>query len=251
MISLVLRELILPPGGLLVLMIAAFALRNKAPRVAARFAIGAVLALYLLSIFPVAHGLAQLTYTEPVLSEQALHDFRPQALVVLGGGRDLTSPEYQGMATPSQSSLQRARYAARLAKRTGLPVLVAGGFGRFPDQSEAGALANNLSEYGVKPRWYETRSRTTNENAMFSRDILARERIERIVLVTSSSHARRARLSFEKVGFQVLSAPTAYEFPSLDMPGYLNVVPKDDAFILSAGSLRALLGQLWYAVLGR
>lgn len=249
--SLLLRELILPPGGILLLVALAFALRARAPRISIRLAVVAVSALYLLSIPPVAHGLAQLTYSEPVLTEQALSDFRPQAIVALGGGRDLTSPEYGGLATPSRHSLQRIRYAAYLAKRTGLPVLAAGGYGALPQQSEAWAIRNNLQEYGLTPRWVETQSRTTSENAVNSRGLLSSSKVERILLVTSSYHARRARLSFEKAGFQVLPAPTGYDLPRLDRPGYFNLVPTSEAFALSSDSLRALLGEVWYRVLGR
>ncbi len=245
------RELILPPGGILVLVMLAFALRARAPRVSVRLAAIAVLTLYLLSIPPVAYGLAYLTYSEPVLTEQALSDFRPQAIVVLGAGRDITSPEYGGLATPNRPSLQRVRYTAYLAKKTGLPVLAAGGFGTLPEQSEAWAMRNNLQEYGLTPLWVETQSRTTSENALQSRGILRSSKTERILLVTSSHHARRARLSFEKAGFQVLPAPTGFELPRLERPAYFNLVPMSDAFALSSDSLRSLLGEVWYSLLGQ
>lgn len=250
MISQIIREFILPPGGLLSLILAAYFLRAKAPQVSKRLAVSAVLLLYLLSLAPVAHALAYLTYSEPVLTPSALSAFKPQALVVLGGGREVTSPEYEGAPTPSRGSLQRVRYAAQLAKSTGLPVMASGGYGQLPRQSEAWALRDNLSEYGVIPRWTETESRTTAENAALCQAMLGPEKIERIVLVTSAAHAKRARQSFEKVGFEVLSAPTAHELPDLEAPAVLNVIPQAKMFSLSCDSLRAHLGQLWYRILG-
>ncbi len=250
MISQLVREFILPPGGLLALVLTAFLLRGKAPRIAKPLALAAVLLLYLLSTAPVAYSLANLTYSDPPLNPASLKAFEPQAIVVLGGGRELTSPEYQGMPTPTRSTLQRARYAAHLAKSTGLPVMATGGFGKLPSQSEAAALRVNLMEYGVSPRWMETQSRTTAENANFCQTILSAEKIERVLLVTSANHARRARRSFEKVGLQVLTAPTAYDLPDLDAPAVLNVVPQAKMLTLSCESLRALLGELWYQILG-
>ena len=250
MISQVIREFILPPGGLLCLIVAAYLLREKAPQVSKRLAVSAVLLLYLLSLAPVAHALAYLTYSEPVLTAPALVAFKPQVLVVLGGGHEVTSPEYEGAPTPSRGSLQRARYAAQLAKSTGLPVMASGGYGQLPRQSEAWALRNNLSEYGVIPRWTETNSRTTAENAALCRAVLEPEKIDRVLLVTSASHAKRARQSFEKVGFQVLSAPTTHELPDLEAPAVMNVIPQAKMFALSCDALRAHLGVLWYRILG-
>lgn len=249
--SQVLRELILPPGGILALMAVAALLNRKAPRVSLRLAIFSVAAFYLLSLPPVAFGLAQMTYTEPALSPTALESFQPQAIVVLGGGRDLTSPEYDGLPTPERSTLQRVRYAAYLAKKTGLPLLAAGGFGPLEGQSEAWAMRINFGEYGLTPKWTETESQTTSENASGSWALLQPEKVERILLVTSSYHAHRARSSFEAVGFKVLPAPTAFELPRPEGPWLLNLVPQSSAFSLSSDSLRALLGEVWYRILGR
>lgn len=249
--SQLLRELILPPGGILALMAVAALLYRKAPRVSLRLAIFSVAAFYLLSLPPVAFGLAQMTYTEPALSPTALESFQPQAIVVLGGGRDLTSPEYDGLPTPGRSTLQRVRYAAYLAKKTGLPLLAAGGFGPLEGQSEAWAMRINFQEYGLTPRWMDTESQTTKENAANSWQLLQADKIERILLVTSSYHAGRARACFEEVGFQVLAAPAAFDYPRLDLPLFLNLVPQSYAFSLSSDSLRAMLGEIWYRILRR
>lgn len=249
--SQLLRELILPPGGILVLVGFAGLVYRKSPRLSVRIWILAASLLYLLSVPPVAFSLAQLTYTEPALSQSALAAFKPQAIVVLGGGRDLTSPEYEGLPTPGRSTLQRVRYAAHLAKKTGLPVLVTGGFGPLKGQSEAWAMRINFGEYGLTPKWTETESQTTSENASGSWALLQPEKVERILLVTSSYHAHRARSSFEAVGFKVLPAPTAFELPRPEGPWLLNLVPQSSAFSLSSDSLRALLGEVWYRILGR
>ena len=51
-----------------------------------------------------------------------------QAIVVLGGGLYFDTPEYGG-DTVGGSTLERLRYAATIARKTNLPVLVTGGAG--------------------------------------------------------------------------------------------------------------------------
>ena len=52
----------------------------------------------------------------------------------------------------------------------------------------------------------EEKSLTTKENALFTRQILEKEGINKIILVTNEWHMQRAKLLFEGQGFQVLPA---------------------------------------------
>ena len=108
-------------------------------------------------------------------------------------------------------ALERVRYAARLAKASGLPVLTSGGLHYGEPPSEAAMMAEVLArDYGVAVRWQEGLSRTTWENARYSAEILKKEGVERVLLVTQAWHMPRARWSFEQVGFQVVSAPMGF-----------------------------------------
>jgi uncharacterized SAM-binding protein YcdF (DUF218 family) len=105
-------------------------------------------------------------------------------------------------------TLERVRYGARVARLTGLPVLVSGG-SVLEGEPEAKLMADALErEFGVPVRWIESRSRTTHENAVLSADTLKRERIDRIVLVTHVFDTRRAIAEFETQGLSVVAAPT-------------------------------------------
>jgi uncharacterized SAM-binding protein YcdF (DUF218 family) len=107
--------------------------------------------------------------------------------------------------------LERVRYAARLAKASGLPLLISGGLHYGAPPSEAALMADVLArDYGVRVRWQEGLSRTTWENATYSADILHKEGITRVLLVTQAWHSPRARWCFEQVGLQVLSAPMGF-----------------------------------------
>ncbi|MGB0129733.1 MAG: YdcF family protein, partial [Rhodocyclaceae bacterium] len=162
-----------------------------------------------------------------------------QAIVVLGGGAYRHAPEYRG-DTVSPGTLQRLRYGARLAKQTGLPVLVTGG---APSGGNPVAFAMQDSmenDFGVPAKWIESASLDTRENARFSWNILSREKIRRIVLVTDVSHMRRARLYFATAGFDVIAAPTNYSAPNVSIA--YDFMPSEIALRQSSAALHEWLG---------
>lgn len=142
----------------------------------------------------------------PVGAEALRH---AQAIVILGAGQRRWLPEYGG-PTPNWLGLERLRYGARLAKQSGLPVLVTGG-APTGEVAEASAMARVLVEdFGVPVRWIEDRALDTAGNARQSADILLPQGFRRIVLVTHAAHMRRARHEFAAVGFEVVPAPMGY-----------------------------------------
>jgi uncharacterized SAM-binding protein YcdF (DUF218 family) len=130
-----------------------------------------------------------------------------KAIVILGGGTRRNAPEYGG-DTMATLTLERVRYGARVARLTGLPVLVSGG-SVLGGEPEAKLMAASLEhEFGVQVRWVEARSRTTHENAVFSAATLKREGIDHVVLVTHVFDTRRAVAEFQAQGVSVVVAPT-------------------------------------------
>jgi uncharacterized SAM-binding protein YcdF (DUF218 family) len=131
-----------------------------------------------------------------------------QAIVILAA-EQRPRPEFGGFG-PGQLSLERLRYGAFLAKRTGLPVLVSGG-----DPGEEGAalavtLATALEgSFGVRAKWREGRSLNTVGNAQGAAAILEKQGVRKVLLVTHAWHMPRARLAFDRAGLQVIPAPTA------------------------------------------
>ena len=57
----------------------------------------------------------------------------------------------------------------------------------------------------------EEASRDTYENALYSRTVLESRGINRILLVTSAYHMRRAEAVFRAQGFEVIPSPTDYQ----------------------------------------
>ena len=201
----VLAAIVLPPiGPLLVLVVGALVL-GRWPRLGRGLVWTGIAALALLSTGIVARGLLWAVEVSPTLR---LEDARTaQAIVILGGGvRE--APEYGG-DTVARLSLDRVRYGARVARQTGLPVLVTGGTFWGDGLAEGIVMREVLErEFGVPVKWVESRSRNTHQNAVRSAAILKPEEVKRIVLVGHGFDMRRAIAEFEAAGLEVVPAPT-------------------------------------------
>jgi uncharacterized SAM-binding protein YcdF (DUF218 family) len=207
-----LKQLLMPPGILLLLLLLGWWLRRRFPRLAAGcFGLG-VAGLWLMSLPITVEWSARLLEREPALRETQWSGLaqRADAIVVLGAGREQGDPAWGG-DQPSPLAVERLRYAARLAKASGLPLLISGGlhFGQPP--SEAALMAQVLArDFGVAVRWQEEASRTTWENATHSAELLREAGVERVLLVTQAWHMPRARWCFEQVGLRVQAAPVGF-----------------------------------------
>lgn len=205
-----LSALLLPPLAPLLLVLAGLLLLRRRPRLGRWVAFAGLLLLWALSTPWVGKSLLQRVETYPAIAPGALRDV--QAIVVLGGGNLLGAPEYGG-DTVGPPSLARIRYAARLHRQSGLPILVTGG-APFGGRPEGDTMAEALAlEFGVPVRWKETASRDTAENASLSAPLLKAAGIRRIALVSHAWHLPRAVPLFEAQGFAVVPAPTAFTAP--------------------------------------
>ena len=120
-----------------------------------------------------------------------------------------------GGATVNRVTLERVRYGARLARQSGLPVLVSGGTpsrhagARGPGEAEL--MKKTLEEdFRVPVKWVEGRSLDTRQNADFSAQLLLPQGVKRVVLVTHAAHMHRSVEAFEHAGLAVIPAPTAF-----------------------------------------
>ena len=206
------KQLLLPPGILFLLLLLAWWLRRSRPRLAgALFALG-LGGLWLMSLPIVVEWGARVVEREPALaqSEWSTLAERADAIVLLGSGRERGAPAWGG-DQPTMIGLERQRYAARLAKASGLPVLTTGGLHYGTPPSEAQIMADSLrDDSGVEVRWKEEQSRTTWENAQMTADILLAQGIKRVVVVTQAWHMPRSVWCFEQAGFEVVPAPVGF-----------------------------------------
>ena len=174
----------------------------------------------------------------------------PQAVVVLGGGASHDGREWPHTDRVNARSLERGLHGARVARMTGLPVLVSGGRPRHLDVSEAELIRRVLEgDLGVKVDWLEERSLDTADNARESAAILRKAGIRSVVLVTHAYHMRRAQAAFEAAGMVVLPAPHHFAGspPSRDPTDWL---PRAHAMDSSWLALHEALGYWWYRLRG-
>lgn len=241
-----LTTLILPPGGSVSLGILGLLALFRFRRTGIGLLLASVVSLYAFSTPVVADFLSERLEALSPYPLRAPGAEKAQAIVVLGGGRTGFAPEYGG-ETVSAASLVRLRYAARLHKKTGLPVMVTGGRTFGESLSEAGLMRRVLREdFDTPVRWTEERARTTHENAQHAAAILKDAGIETIFVVSHAIHLRRAVQAFRRAGIEALPAPTGFQKSRSKSLGYLSLLPSANALEDSASVLHEFLGALWY-----
>ncbi len=234
-----LKALVLPPTGPLLVAALGLAMLHRHPRFGRALAFLGVVSLLLLSVPVVSNVLRQTVDGFPVLDLDRAKS--AQAIVILGGGTRRDAPEYGG-DTLGLLTLERVRYGARVARLTGLPVLVTGG-SVFGGETEAALMRQSLeSEFGVGVRWAEDRSRNTHENAVLSAAMLRRDGIDRVVLVAHDFDMRRASAEFAAAGIETIAAPTGLAAP--EAGGWLDYVPGIAGLQASYYALYEILGNL-------
>ncbi|MBI5890231.1 MAG: YdcF family protein [Nitrosomonadales bacterium] len=237
-----LGALLLPPLNLLLLAVLGLWLWNRRP-LAARLLLGtSICLLWLLSTPFIAEALLHGWEGDPYVTDtrKPLAD----AIVVLGGGTYFHAPEYGG-DTVGFATLERLRFAAKLHRETGKPVLVTGGAPQGNSTSEAEQMKQVLAqEFSVPVQWAEGASNNTLENARLSRKLLMQAGISRIYLVTQAWHMPRAVQAFQTAGFQVVPAPTGYTTRyRTDLSAF---VPNAYALLQSRIFMHELVGMFWY-----
>lgn len=236
--------MLLPPFNFILLCAIGLLLVRRHPRLGMALSAASLLLLTACSTGIVAHWLAQpLEDMNPPLD--SARPLTAEAIVILGGGRHATAPEYGGQDVPNQTTLGRLRYGARLQRETGLPLLVSGGAPDGGVAAESALMATMLrDELAIPVRWVEQASDNTAQNAQYSAQMLRQDGIGRIVLVTDALHMPRARRAFEQQGLQVLPAPTMF-YTRRHMTA-LSWLPTDRGLRLSYYAMHEWLGLLWY-----
>lgn len=235
-----LRTLLLPPAGPLILALLGALLARRAAALATRrigwsLLMASLAVLWLLATPAVADRLERSAERYPALDLS--QPVKAQAIVILSGGEvRMGTPEYGGPAARG-ALLERLSYGAYVARHTGLPVLVSG------TAREVLAMRATLArDFGVEVRWAEGQSRDTFQNAEFSAGLLRAQHVTRIVLVTSASHEWRAVQEFTSAGLEVVPAPAGgWAPPTIDLFYYL---PNTLGLQRSAEALYELIGDL-------
>ncbi|TQV88970.1 YdcF family protein [Aliikangiella coralliicola] len=255
LISYTFKAFLLPPGINLLLLIVGLAMLgfSRFRRSAIALISLGCISLVVLSTPTVSDSLiASLEVDEaikmPQLKALQADQQTDRAIVVLSGGRLSRAPEYGEIDTVSAQTLLRIRYAGWLQKRLHLPVLLSGG-SVFNEATSEAVLMNQVmvSSFNIAPKWIESQSKNTAENAVYSSQILKQNNINEILLITHAWHMPRAKKEFEKQGITVIPAPMS--FSSNKKPGnFTDYLPNAKALHRSSSALHELLGNLWYDI---
>jgi uncharacterized SAM-binding protein YcdF (DUF218 family) len=229
-----LKGIILPPAGPLLLAILGLLLIKRRPLLARTCLILGIGSLWLLSTPVVSDGVTGLAEHYPPLDLRSTAG--AQAIVILGGGGFRAfAPEYGGPAA-EPLMLERLSYGAYIAGKTGLPILVTG------FHSEAGAMRDTLlRNFGVDARWVDDQAYDTFENARNSVRLLQASGVSRVILVTHASHMWRSVHEFTAAGIEVVPAPSGVR--ALREFGTWRYVPNPDALLRAHGAIYELLGE--------
>ncbi len=129
-------------------------------------------------------------------------------IVVLGGGITPHSPSQGGGPSVRPPVALRLYEAYKLWKSLKVPIVVSGGK-VLSNQPESRAMKEFLLTLGVPKEEVieESKSRTTFENALYTKEIV---KGEKVCLITSAYHMPRSVMIFKAFKFKIIPVPADY-----------------------------------------
>jgi uncharacterized SAM-binding protein YcdF (DUF218 family) len=215
--------------------------------------LGASLATLLVCSSPVCTDYlrASLERVYPPVLIEALPD--AGAIVVLSGVIEPAIPPR--LDAHLGRGADRVLYAAQLYHAGKAPLVIVSG-GQLPwlteGKAEAYVMADLLMEWGVPAAaiLVESDSRTTYENALFSKVLLQARGIDSVLLVTSALHMPRALATFRSMGIQAVPAPTDIEIVDRQQSTLLRWLPDAEALADGTRAFKEYLGSMVYRLRG-
>lgn len=239
--------LILPPASLVLIILVGLFLSRKRRLLGKILIFSGAALLYVLSIPHVADRILRPLErsAHPVTTENISVD----AIVVLGGG----SVDLQWLGAdpvPNAETSARLLEGIMLARRLGIPLVLSMGNGEpFATKvNDADTMAETAFSLGIprKQVLIENVSRNTLENSHAVRKLI---RGDRIVLVTSAYHMKRAKAMFIKQGFSVVGAPV-YFLAQTRKFSPVSLIPLASALSQSATGIAEWVSIFWWGIRG-
>ncbi|MBR5549758.1 MAG: YdcF family protein, partial [Kiritimatiellae bacterium] len=165
-------------------------------------------------------------------------------IIVLGGGVGAHEKCHAPELFPGADRVwQSARlYNAKKSRVPGLKVYCTGGGCEY-------AAIPLLTELGVSRDaiWFSEKPRNTEEEARLIKSQFACEK-PKVFLVTSAWHMSRAKMLFDRVGFEVIPAPTDFEMNCVaEKPiEFADFVPAADALYRNSCAIKEWVARFGY-----
>lgn len=215
-----------------------------------RWLVGSLVCSVVIGLSPLADII-----TAPLESRFARADItnmRFDGIIVLGGMED-TFPGARELMSLNDAAERMTEGTLQARLHPGARLVFSGGSGALIERMSGADRAKVFFEaFGIEGTRIvlEDRSRTTDENARYSRDVLKPQPGQRWLLVTSAWHMPRAVGCFRKAGFDVVAWPVDYHTPvTLDLTHTFGSLP--DGLGRFDAMAKEYVGLLIYWLAGR
>lgn len=238
------QNFIFPPLNSMIFMIIGLSILKYHFKIGVSLLIFGLISLYIQSIPLTAYILSK-ELEIPAMPISELNN--AQAIVILGGGINGNSFEYESGVNANKGTLIRINYTAYLAKMSPNKLIVtSGGYtGKYRDANVMKDILINA--YNVKnPIITENKSRNTDENAKFVANILLPMHIKNVIVVTQAFHMRRAIMLFKKYGLNPTPASTDYYISDDALTPVLSLIPTTGAMQQVSTIYHELIGYYIY-----
>jgi len=206
-----------------------------------------------------------LVTSNPILSDQILHylekdqvkkfpeDIKPaDAIIVLSGM--LTNISSNKGVVQEWTDPDRFFGGLELIQANKSEQIIFTG-GKLPwqknDGNEGEVLASYAKKFGINDDLIQITKevQNTEDEAKAVRELLPKDQLNRIILVTSAFHMQRSKSLFEEQGFEVQAYPVDFKAEANKIT-MLNFLPSAYAMTKFEFSIRELLGRAYYKIKG-
>lgn len=170
--------------------------------------------------------------------------------VLLGGGSYDNAPlSLRANGTPTETALARVVEAIRLYNINPKKIIISGGVVFSGKRSEADIYKTIMLDLGVEESniILEEKSRTTGENAKYTKQILDKLGYSKIILITSASHMGRSFQSFKKQNLEIIPAPCNYtsNYSKYNVSSFM---PRFSNLDILVRALWEYIGSIYYLI---
>lgn len=178
----------------------------------------------------------------------------PAGIICLGGAVDTVVSPVRGEVALNEAAERMTAIAGLVRRYPQAHLLFSGGSGRliYDGPTEAELAVRLFESFGIEKSRIilESKSRDTDENARFTKELVQPKPEERWLVVTSAHHMPRAIGAFRAVGFPIEAFPVDYRTRgAIDLARPFS--PLSDGLRRTDTAMREWVGLLMYRMTGR